>query len=212
MAILGEIPRRPGDRSLEALWQYVDSVVEAVRHSFMNIESDNMGAGVIGAEQLSGALRDELGKTLAQIRQYDASFRRNMQIISNVGSQIVDLRGRMARAEGGISENADAIDDLGQEDAALAERIDDHDTAIEEMIDRMSELEEQVEQTNQDMSEMQAQIIAALEALDTAVQDILAAMQPEPEPDPEPEPEPDPEPTPETGGEETGQENGGDGA
>ncbi len=68
MAILGEIPRRPGDRSLEALWQYVEALEEGVRHMGQNIESDNLGAGVIGAEQLSGALRDELGKTLAQIR------------------------------------------------------------------------------------------------------------------------------------------------
>ena len=206
MAILGEIPRRPGDRSLEALWTYVEALEEGVRHMGQNIESDNLGTNIIGVEQLSGALRDELGRTLAQIRQYDASFRRNMQIISNVGSQVAALRTRMTSAEGSISDITDDIDDLGQEDAALAERIDDHDTAIEEMIDRMSELEEQVEQTNQDMSEMQAQIIAALEALDTAVQAILDAMQPEPEPDPEPDPEP--EPAPESGGEENNQEGG----
>lgn len=209
MAILGEIPRRPGDRSLEALWAYVEALEEGVRHMGQNIESDNLGTNIIGVEQLSGALRDELGRTLAQIRQYDASFRRNMQIISNVGSQVAALRTRMTSAEGSISDITDDIDDLGQEDAALAGRIDDHDTAIEEMIDRMSELEEQVEQTNQDMSEMQAQIIAALEALDTAVQAILDAMQPEPEPDPEPDPEPEPDPG--TGGEENNQENGGEG-
>ena len=191
MAILGEIPRRPGDRSLEALWAYVEALEEGVRHMGQNIESDNLGAGVIGAEQLSGALRDELGKTLAQIRQYDASFRRNMQIISNVGSQVVDLRRRMTTAEGGISDNADAIDDLGREDAALAELIALNADAIQEV--------------RQDLDTMKEQIIAALEALDTAVQDILAAMQPEPEPEPDPDPEPEP------GGEENNQENGGEG-
>lgn len=189
MAILGEIPRRPGDRSLEALWQYVEALEEGVRHMGQNIESDNLGAGVIGAEQLSEALRDELGKTLSQIRQYDASFRRNMQIISNVGSQVAALRTRMTSAEGSISDNADAIDDLGREDAELAELIALNTDAIEEV--------------RQDMDTMHQQIIDALEALDTAVQAILDAMQPEPDPEPDPEPEP--------GGEENNQENGGEG-
>lgn len=189
MAILGEIPRRPGDRSLEALWAYVEALEEGVRHMGQNIESDNLGTNIIGVEQLSGALRDELGKTLAQIRQYDASFRRNMQIISNVGTQVEALRTRMTSAEGSISDNADAIDDLGREDTALAELIALNTDAIEEV--------------RQDMDTMHQQIIDALEALDTAVQDILAAMQPEPEPEPDPDPEP--------GGEENNQENGGEG-
>lgn len=195
VAILGEIPRRPGDRSLEALWQYVDAFVEAVRHMGMNIEGDNLGEGVIGAEQLSAALREELGNTLAQIRAYDASFRRNMQIITNAGSQVSAMNTRVTQNAGDIA----ALQTAGQ---AMNGEIGRNAAAIREVEQAMSEIKQELEQTNQNVATMEERIIAALEALDTAVQEILDAMRPEPEPDPEPEPE--------TGGEEENG-NGGEG-
>ena len=184
------IPRMPGDRSLEALWQYVEALEEGVRHALLNIESDNMGEGVIGEKQLTAGLLSGLNGTLSRLRAYDASIQRNMQIIRNAGAQVEALKTRMNNAESGITANAAAA-------AGLREDVDENAEDI-------GLLWLAVNGVRDDRDEMLAQIIAALEALDTAIEDILSAMRPEEE-------EPGGEGGGENNGETPAEENNGQG-
>ena len=76
MAILGQIPRRPGDRSIEALWEYVGEMEDAVRHLSMNIEGDNIRDGAIGGDKLSSLVSAEMRSALQRIGTVKGMIRR----------------------------------------------------------------------------------------------------------------------------------------
>lgn len=60
--ILGNIPRRPGEWTVETLAAYVLELEEALRHALSHIEADNIQDGAVGMNQLSPDIQAKLKK------------------------------------------------------------------------------------------------------------------------------------------------------
>ncbi len=60
MAIAQPIPRKPGDRSIEALWRYAESIEREMQRLSQNIESDNIRPGAVTMEKLSDDVKHRI--------------------------------------------------------------------------------------------------------------------------------------------------------